>query len=275
LNRFALLLSFLATGGLLSAEPASKTEMTPDVVARYQDALRRQSETVREVSMDVTMEASIPKLKKQGRLSALRRISDLGKVTYKVLGFSGDNTVKKEVMARYMTAEIESAEKKNDNIGITPENYNFKYKGVHEREGRQVHILELKPKKKRVGLFKGELWLDEATYLPVREAGELVKSPSIFIKKMELVRNYDIRDGIAWLVNLQSRTQTRIVGRADLTITYENFDRQQAGMLDLVRRAPVVDVVRLCPSLNLNPQPLVNLVRQVPSEEAVEQARIR
>jgi len=275
LNRFALLLSFLATGGLLSAEPAGKTEMTPDVVARYQDALRRQSETVRDVSMDVTMEASIPKLKKQGRLSALRRISDLGKVTYKVLGFSGDNTVKKEVMARYMTAEIESGEKKNDNIGITPENYNFKYKGVHDREGRQVHILELKPKKKRVGLFKGELWLDEETYLPVREAGQLVKSPSIFIKKMEFVRNYEIRDGIAWLVNLQSRTQTRIVGRADLTITYENFNRQQEEVLDLVRRAPVVDVVRLCPSLKLNPQPLVNLVRQVPSEEAVEQARLR
>jgi hypothetical protein len=140
-----------------------------------------------------------------------------------VLGFSGDDTVKKEVMARYMTAEVEAGLARKDDIGITPENYNFKYKGETDRENKRVHVFELKPKHKRVGLFKGELWIDPATFLPVRETGRLVKNPSVFIKKMEFTRDYEIRDGVAWLVHMESRTDTRIVGRAELQINYANF----------------------------------------------------
>jgi hypothetical protein len=43
---------------------------------------------------------------------------------------------------------------------------------------------------------------------------------------MEFVRKYDIRDGVAYLVQLESRTDTRIVGRADLHIDYANFQKQ-------------------------------------------------
>ena len=213
----------LVIAGALRAEPDREEVAAADVITRYQEALRKQSDQTRNVAMDVTMEASIPKLKKHGRMNALRRISDLGRITYKILGFSGDDTVKKEVMARFMTAEVEAAQNPKGNIGITSENYTFKYKGESDKNGRIVHVVELKPKQKRVGLFKGELWLDRETYLPVRESGRLVKNPSVFIKKMEFTRDYDIREGVAWLVRMESRTDTRIVGRADLHINYANF----------------------------------------------------
>jgi hypothetical protein len=153
--------------------------------------------------MDVHMEGKIPKLKKEGKLSGLRSITKLGAITYKVLGFWGDDTVKKEVMARYMTAETQPPKNNpGQSLAITPENYNFKYKGLQEKDivdkKVNVHVFELKPKHKRVGLFKGELWLDPETCLPVREAGRLVKNPSIFVKKMEFVRNYDIQDGLLY-----------------------------------------------------------------------------
>ena len=228
MNRFAIIALVFASALVVRAEPDAKTETGTEILAQYRDAVRRQQDVLKDVSMDVTMEATIPKLKKHGRMSALRRISSLGKITYKILGFSGDNTVKKEVMARYMAAEVDAAQEKRDQIGITPENYNFKYKGQHEKEGLLVHVFELKPKHKRLGLFKGELWVDPATFLPVREFGRLVKNPSVFVKKMEFVRKYDIRDGVAYLVALDSRTDTRIVGRADLHIDYANFQKQDA-----------------------------------------------
>jgi hypothetical protein len=145
--------------------------------------------------------------------------------------------VKKEVMARYMTAEVEAAQGQREKIGITPENYNFKYKGKNLRAMREVHIFELKPKQKRLGLFKGELWIDAATFLPVREQGQLVKNPSVFIKKMEFSRDYEILDGVAWLAHLESRTDTRIVGRAELHINYTNFHREQAAEHEAVEEA--------------------------------------
>ena len=65
------------------------------------------------------------------------------------------------------------------------------------RDGREVYIFHLSPRKKLVGLFKGEIWIDSATYMPVRESGRLVKTPSIFLKNVDFVRFYDIRDGVA------------------------------------------------------------------------------
>lgn len=234
MTRIALILLVVAAVFPVCAEPDAKERAGEELFAKYQTALRNQQDAVKNVSMEVLMEGKIPKLKKEGRMSALKAVSSLGQVTWKALSFWGDNTVKKEVMARYMQAEQEASEgtKKNGDISITPDNYNFKYKGINTRNDQQVHIFELKPKRKRVGLFKGELWLDPETCLPVREAGRLVKNPSVFIKKMEFVRDYEIRDGVAYLKRMESRTYTRIVGRAELNIEYANIHRQEATPAD-------------------------------------------
>lgn len=240
LKRFVLLLAVLmAVLPVLAEPPRVDSEAGIGVLDRYQEALKHQQETVKNVSMDVTMEASIPKLKKFGRLNALRHMSNLGRITYKVLGFSGDDTVKKEVMARYMTAEVEAAQHQPQklDLSITPENYTFKYKGESDRENKRVHVFELKPRHKRVGLFKGELWIDPVTYLPVRETGRLVKNPSVFIKRMEFTRDYEIREGVAWLVRMQSRTDTRIVGKAELQINYSNFEQAEPAADEAVEEA--------------------------------------
>ena len=193
-----------------------------DVIGKYLTAMDQQQRTLKDMSVDVRMEARIPKLKKYGTLNALRRISSLGKVTYKVLGFSGDDTVKKEVMARYMSAEVEAAATRSVDMAITPTNYNFKYKGLSDKQGQRVHVLELKPKSKRVGLFKGEIWLDEATCLPIREQGNFVKSPSIFIKKIAFVRDYEIRDGVAVPKTTHGKVLTRLWGSAEMRVDFSN-----------------------------------------------------
>jgi hypothetical protein len=200
------------------------------LIERYREALAGQQDALRNLSMEVHMEGRIPKLKKEGKLSALRMISKVGKITYKVVGFWGDDTVKKEVMARYMTAEVEAAShegpvKAKEDISITPENYEFKYKGLTDRENNRVHVFELKPRHKRLGLFKGELWLDPATCLPVHEGGRLVKSPSVWVKKMEFARYYEIKDGVSYLKRMETKTDTRIVGKAELNIEYANFHK--------------------------------------------------
>jgi len=224
LKRAATVLFFSLLISAFAGEPAgAPAAPADDIVARYRQAIEKQQLTQKDLAADVMFQASIPKLKKQGKLSALRRISAVGRVTYKVLGFWGDDTVKKEVIARYMTAELDSASKRSEEIAITPDNYSFKYKGLQDKVDSRVHVLELKPKHKRVGLFKGEIWLDEQTYMPVREQGRFAKSPSVFIKKVDFVRNYEIRDGIAYLTHMESKTDTRIVGTAELNIDYANY----------------------------------------------------
>jgi len=79
------------------------------------------------------MEGRIPKLKKEGRLHALRRISSLGRITYEMLKFDGDSTVKRQVIARYMEAEVEAQKDPSPAMAITPQNYKFRYKALMEQ----------------------------------------------------------------------------------------------------------------------------------------------
>lgn len=186
---------------------------------RYLAATQSAQNSLRGKSMEVQIDASLPKLKKAGTLRALRSISQVGRVTYRMLGFNGDTTIKKDVIARYLTAEVQASGNGND-LGITPANYKFKFKGEQNKDGLEVYVFQLSPKRKDVGLFKGELWVDPATYMPVKEAGKFVKNPSIFFKRMEFVRTYNIENGIAIPLHIDSEIKTRIVGPVNLSINF-------------------------------------------------------
>lgn len=202
------------------------------IIERYRTATEAQKDQLRGVQMEVDIEAAIPKLQKKGRLHALRQISKLGRITYQMLGFDGDNTIKKELIARYLAAETDPGQQTAP--PITPENYKFKYKGIVERNNQIVHLIQVSPKKKAVGLFKGELWLDQTTYLPVREAGRMVKNPSVFIKKFEFTRDFEIKNGLSIPRHTEGFVETRLWGRAQLSIDFSNFSRQDAEQAQLV-----------------------------------------
>jgi hypothetical protein len=153
----------------------------------------------------------------------LRNISKLGKITYNALGFTGDKSIKNEVIARYLTAETQTDA--NNDIGITPTNYKFKFKGLHDEDGTRVYVLQVSPRHKKVGLFKGEIWVDPQTYMPVRESGRFVKSPSIFLKKVEFIRTYEVKNGLAVPQHIYSRVETRIFGPVNLSIDFTNFSK--------------------------------------------------
>jgi hypothetical protein len=213
-----------------SAEPPA--DLPEAIVENYCTATAAQQKAVQGASMEVEVDASLPKLQKHGRLHALRRISPLGLIRYDMARFEGDNIVNKEIIARYLTAEVETGKQQSPQIAVTPANYKFKYKGLKHYGGRDVHVFEVSPRQKREELFKGEVWIDARTYLKVQESGYLVKSPSLFLKKVAFVRQYEIRDGISVPVKVLSVADVRFVGKAELTIDYTNFSidpKQAAG----------------------------------------------
>lgn len=196
------------------------------MVSRYIDATLQQQSALRGGTMEVDIDANVPNMKTKGKLHALKIISKSGKIIYHALGFSGDNSVKTEVIARYLKAEVDAAQD-GQNFSITPENYKFKYKGMEERDGRDVYVLHITPRHKKVGLFKGELWVDSQTYLPVRESGSFVKTPSIFLKKMQFVRVYDIQNGVAVLRRMESKADVRFIGPVELNVNYFKFSKEE------------------------------------------------
>jgi hypothetical protein len=211
---------FIAVGSGASAgesifEPAA-------IIDDYVTVAKAQQSRLQGASMEVDIEAQLPKLHKSGRLHALRRISALGRITYELLRFEGDRSIKNDVIARYLTAESEALRSEPAAMAVTPANYKFKYKGLIVAEGRKVHAFHVTPRKKKAGLYVGELWLDPQTHLPVREAGRLVKNPSIFLRKVEFVKDYQIQGGVSLPSRITTTVETRIVGTASLSVAFSS-----------------------------------------------------
>ncbi len=192
------------------------------IIDKYLQATQIHEDTLRGASMEVDINASVPKLKEHGRLRALRKISKVGQITYHVLGFQGDNTVKSQVIGRYLQAEQQG--QGDQTLAITPANYKFKYKGERTaNNGKNVYVFQLSPHKKKVGLFKGEMWLDASTCLPVFEKGRFVKNPSIFFKKVDFERAFGIQNGLAVPQYMMSTIDARLIGKVELNISYSKF----------------------------------------------------
>jgi hypothetical protein len=92
-----------------------------------------------------------------------------------------------------------------------------------------ISVFELKPKRNAVGLFKGELWLDNSTGMPVKEVGTLVKTPSLLLKSISFVNEFQIKDGVAWPSHIECHVDTHVAGRADLNIRFSNVTQAAEG----------------------------------------------
>ena len=223
-SRLFILWILVSSLGFLAAESAIDNRQGAEVLERFLLHANGQREALRNVSMEVDIEADLPQLKKTGKLNALRHVSKLGKVSYEVLSFIGDNMVKKDIIARYMAAEVKSSGNGNrSSMVMNRANYSFKYWGLYGDGDWRLHLFELKPRRKRLGLFRGWLWVEATTGLPVRESGRFVKNPSVFLKRVEFMRDYRIGDGLAVPVRIESTIQTRLIGKAELRVSFHDY----------------------------------------------------
>jgi hypothetical protein len=219
------LLAFAATVLVIQAADLPKNYAAPDnlkdVIDRYVAAQQAQQDALKGARMEVEIDAQLPSLEKKGKLKVLRVISKFGKITFDQIGqFIGDPIVKKEFISKYL--ELEQNEREKGSIAITPMNYKFQINAIITQNDGQTYIFKLTPKRKAVGLFKGELWLDGASGMPLKESGQLVKSGSAWLKSIRFVRDYEMRNGISVIKHLQSTVDVRVFGKAELSANYSN-----------------------------------------------------
>ena len=217
------LLAFAATVLVVQAADLPKNYATPDnlkeVINRYIAAQQTQQDALRGARMEVEIDAQLPSLEKKGKLRVLRMISRLGKISIDPIGhFIGDPIVKTQVIGKYL--ELEQDERQKGSIAITPANYKFQINAIITQNEQQTYIFKLTPRHKAIGLFKGELWLDGATGMPLKEIGQMVKSGSAWLKSIRFVRDYELHDGVSTVKHLQSTVDVRVVGKAELNVDY-------------------------------------------------------
>lgn len=163
----------------------------------------------------------MPRLKKFGTMHGVRAITRTGQVVYRRLRFSGDRFIRKDVILRYLAADVQKAAEGPD-VAITARNYRFQSRGQEDYNGRVAEVFRVAPKHKRPGLFRGELWLDAASALPLREWGDFVKSPSWFISRPRFVRDYILVEQTSRPKCLVLKAHTSLAGDVEMIIWFDD-----------------------------------------------------
>ena len=79
----------------------------------------------------------------------------------------------------------------------------------------------VEPRRKERALVNGTMFLRPDSGVLVRLQGRLAKSPSFWVKSVDIVRSYADIDGVVLPVALDSHAQVRLLGAATFRMTYQ------------------------------------------------------
>jgi hypothetical protein len=213
----------------------SAAEAPEGVLNSFTAATSQSDRELRGARMDVRIFANVPSLDKTASLQGVRKVLDDGAVTYDSLLLTGDESLRHQVIARYLEAEENrGGEHDFQALALTPANYKFQFQRTEVLEGRSAYVFRVKPRHKREGSFQGDLWIDATTYLPLRESGRVV-AHSIFLRRLTMVRKFRIVDHVALPETTELDIDTRIAGHAQMRVELRN-------MAKAVSATQVIDV---------------------------------
>ena len=114
-----------------------------------------------------------------------------------------------QVTARYLSAEAQA-------VVVSAANYRFRCIGRIGTGATLTYVFQITPRRKRVGLIQGELWIDASSGIAVRKAGHMVKMPSSQLRRIDVIQDTDIRDGRPYRRITRFDMDTRSEGHAEL-----------------------------------------------------------
>lgn len=205
--------------------PAPLPRMSPDLALQAYSSNARRQLTALGTSSDMTVvEANLPATGQKGRFELRRSFLAPKSLAYGAIKFVGDTFVKTNIIVKLLQSEVDHVEKGDGAAtAITPENYKFNFKGTQEINGQTTYEFHVKPRQKRPGLFKGKVYLEAKTGHIVRAEGTLVKSPSVFVKKVEFTQDYEDVAGFSLPARMHSVANTRLFGKAVVDISHSDY----------------------------------------------------
>lgn len=213
-------------GAAIQALPGGSLLMPPEMaLTAFEKRAERQLNEPVSYSANTVVVAELPATAQKGSYHLLRRFIAPKTLLFTPVRFVGDGFVKSNVIARLLQTEAERVNKGDGALtAINEANYKFSYKGSDTIAGDAAYVFHVRPRGKRPGLFKGRIYLDAGSGSLRRAEGTLVKTQSVFIKKIEFVQDYADFEGYTLPVHARSVATTRLVGRAVVEILTDGYE---------------------------------------------------
>lgn len=145
------------------------------------------------------------------------------------------------VVRKVLEHETEMAPSWRQSI-ISGENYKFSLLGEETLDGRRCYVLGLEPRRDSKELLKGKAWVDAENYRIHRVVGEPAKSPSWWIKKLEITVAFGNVQGM-WLQTMShAEADVRLFGHNILSAQDVSYQTGSVSATERKLRTPQRDV---------------------------------
>jgi hypothetical protein len=148
---------------------------------------------------------------------------------YTIVGEGGSDYIRSKVFRASLETEKKMwAEGAPAQAALTLANYEFEDRGIHPDGLASIGV---KPRRKEVLLVDGSIFLNPEDGELVRLEGRLVKSPSFWTRRVEIVRWYQRFVGIRMPVALESTASVLVAGKSTMRVRYEyeTVNHQRVG----------------------------------------------
>jgi len=155
---------------------------------------------------------------RKGWIEAITEYSPGMGFRYAITAEGGSGYIRSRVLKAVLDGERDViAQGETASSCLTPSNYTFQANGI-DTDGL-ANVL-LTPRRRERVLVSGMMALNPADGGLVRLQGRLAKSPSFWVREVDIVRTYQRIDGTVVPVTLESKAQLRFLGEAALRMTY-------------------------------------------------------
>ncbi len=219
-------MAFTAVLALLSAHPRARTaELRPAILERF---LSNPDPTPHQVRALRHLEARNEHFDSSGWMDVWTELDRTG-FRYQIVDEGGSDYIRAHVLVAALRSEQtlwQSGE--IDRASLTPDNYEFESGGI-QPDG--LVSMTVKPRRKEALFVEGSIFLNPDDGDLVRVEGRLVKSPSFWTRRVDVVRWFRRYAGVRMPVTVESVASVRIAGRSTFRMTYEyeTVNEQRVG----------------------------------------------
>lgn len=165
------------------------------------------------------LEASSAKLNESAWLEAVTAFEPAAGFTYSIVAHGGSEGIRKRVLESVLQAEKENSTTGEWRKGnLSHANYAFNFGGQTD-EG--MLKMQLTPRRRDSRLVTGSALLTATSGNLVRIGGRLSKSPSFWVRWVDVSRSYAPVAGVMMPVAVESTADVRIAGMSKFSMTYD------------------------------------------------------
>jgi hypothetical protein len=157
--------------------------------------------------------------KMTAQMTARTSLDPVNRFVYQVLEESGSEMLRNKVLRGVLEAEREAKRREEgEHSALTRANYTFSTTEVTDDGLVRVGI---SPKRKDALLVEGSILLSNEDADLIRMEGLLVKRPSFWTRKVQIVRSYGRIGGVRVPLTTGSIADVLFVGQSTFTMAYE------------------------------------------------------